>query len=139
MCADRRITSDEGAYSSLVKIAKNEHLMAAASGNASCTLAVKRAVQRGCKTPAALVELVDKDSYALVLTADGRIVHIEDGQAWDKTYRGGVQAIGTGADLALGYLEDRGNISPSLLRKAQRFVAGRRIDCGGGCDIRSFE
>lgn len=141
MAADRRIT-DAGASSSLVKIAKNRWLIAAASGNATSTLDVRRAVRKGAMTPEDLIEHVDKASYALVLTALYGVFRIEGGRVW--RCEPGLQAIGSGGDLALGYLS-----APTLgsdfahirrcIREAFRFVAKKRSDCGGGVDIRSFQ
>lgn len=142
MCADRRITSEDS-ISSLVKIAKNPWLIAAASGNATSTLAVKRAVRKGAQIPEDLIEHVDKDSYALVLKPDGHLMQIQDGVIW--TLRAGqLHGIGSGADLALGYLQAAHNEAGlghdrAVIRRAFRFVASRRTDCGGGVDFRSFD
>lgn len=140
LAADRRVT-DDGAGSSMVKVAKNRWLIAAASGNAICTLAVKRAVQQGAESPNDLLQYVDKDSYALVLLPTGAILKISEGAAW-ACPRGLVEAIGSGADLALGYLGGVAacGYAPTVgtVREALRFVAKRRVDCGGGADFRFF-
>lgn len=136
VCADRRVT-DEGALTSMVKVAKNPWLIAAAAGLASTTLAVKRAVRAGVQSPSDLLSLVDAQSYAIVLTWDGMLSCLSEGTAW--TVQGPVVALGTGADLALGYMHGAGVYTPRVAREAQRFVARRRSDCGSGCDIRSFE
>lgn len=142
MAADRRVTDAEGGSSSLVKIAKNRHLIAAASGNASCTLDVRRAVRKGCSDPADLIEHVDSESYALVLLPSGDVHRIEDGRVWPAVQ--GLQAIGSGGDLALGWLSamqvDGGPFDRrKTIRRAFRFVEKKRTDCGGGVDIRFFE
>lgn len=136
VCADRRI-EESGAVSSLVKVAKNGWLIAAAAGLASATLAVKRAVRAGAANPEDLLEHLDRDSYAVVLTLDGRLHCLSEGALWPV--QGPAIALGTGADLALGYLHGAGVFTPRVAREAQRFVAKRRADCGGGCDVRSFE
>lgn len=141
MAADRRVTSDDGASSSLVKIAKNQWLIAAASGNATSTLDVRRAVRKGALTPEDLIECVDKDSYALVLLPSGDVVKIESERVWPPER--GLQAIGSGGDLALGWLLGVGcpDACPDVkacVRRAFGVVARRRSDCGGGVDFRAF-
>jgi hypothetical protein len=129
------VTTD-GASASMTKVAKNPWLIGAAAGNACCSLAVVRAIRKGAQTPEDLIEHVDKSSYALILTTEGRLWQVADGQLWQE--RTPVQAIGSGADLAIGWLAREQSIDPSKLRRAQRFVSHRRVDCGGGCDVRSF-
>lgn len=141
MCADRRITDGEE-ISSMVKIAKNSTLIAAAAGNATSTLAVKRAVRKGCQSAADLLDHVDADSYALVLTRSG-LWRLQDGAVW-PCRAGELHGIGSGADLALGYLQaahDEALLGHDrdVIRRAFRFVEKKRTDCGGGVDFRSFE
>ena len=136
ICADRRIEAD-GSVSSLVKVAKNQWLIAAAAGLASATLAVKRAVRSGAASPEDLLEHIDRESYAVVLTLDGRLLCLSEGALWPV--QGPAIALGTGGDLALGFMHGAGSFTPRVARMAQRFVAKRRTDCGGGCDVRSFE
>ncbi len=144
MAADRRVTAD-GATSSMRKIAKNPHLIAGASGTAVSTLDVLRAVRKGVTNADDLLEHVDKSSYALVLTPDGRVSKIQDGRVWLCPI--GLEAIGTGGDLALGWLAcyERfhggffGGEHGDVIRQAFTFVAKRRSDCGGGVDFRYFE
>lgn len=142
MAADRRVTGEEGEISSLVKIAKNPWLIAAASGNATSTLDVRRAVRKGAQTPDDLIEHVDKDSYALVLLPSGEVVKIESERVWPAER--GLQAIGSGGDLALGWLLGVGcpDACPDVkacVRRAFGVVARRRSDCGGGVDFRTFD
>jgi hypothetical protein len=136
LAADRRIVAD-GQITSMVKIAKNKWLIAAASGNASCTLAVRNAVRKGAQNVHDLLEYVDRDSYAIALQPSGTIWLIQERSIWDcKT--GEMQAIGSGGDLALGYLRCNALCTAEDIRLALRFVAKRRADCGGGCDVRHF-
>lgn len=136
ICADRRIEAD-GAVTSLVKVAKNPWLIAAAAGLASSTLAVKRAVRDGVQAREDLLPLIDAQSYAIVLTWEGELCCLSEGAVWPV--QGPVVALGTGGDLALGFMHGAGAFTPRVAREAQRFVAKRRADCGSGCDIRSFE
>lgn len=136
VCADRRVDA-EGAASSMVKVARNPWLIAAAAGLAKCTLAVKQAVRDGTQSVDDLVSLIDVNSHAVVLTWDGLIWCLSEGAKWPM--KGPVVALGSGADLALGYMHGVGAYTPRVAREAQRFVAKRRTDCGGGCDVRTFE
>jgi ATP-dependent protease HslVU (ClpYQ) peptidase subunit len=144
MAADRRVSTDDGTQSSLIKIAKNRWLIAAAAGNATATLDVRRAVQKGAETPDDLVKHVDKESYALVLLPSGVVHIIGEGRVWPP--KKGLHGIGSGSDLALGWLSRaRDDLAAcelwdtrALVRDAFRFVASRRTDCGGGCDFRVF-
>lgn len=142
MAADRRITAEDGASSSLVKIAKNPWLIAAACGNATSTLDVRRAVRKGAQNPDDLIEHVDKSSTALVMTLDGGIFKVESGRVWPReTHQ--LVAIGSGGDLALGWLLGVGcpDACPDVkacVRRAFGVVSRRRADCGGGVDFRSL-
>ncbi len=135
IAADRRVT-DGDSISSMVKVAKNLWLIAAASGDAASTLAVKRAVRRGATTPEDLLAHVNKDSYALVLTHAGVLARLQGGVVWPHS---GLDAIGSGGEMALGYLGGAGgDVTQELVRAALRFVFRRRADCGGGVDVRTF-
>lgn len=140
MASDRRITNDDGGSSSLIKVAQNAWLIAAASGNATSTLDVKRAIKKGAQSVEDLIEHVDNASYALVMTLDGGVFRIESERSW-ACARGELHAIGSGGDLALGWLSCVATcINPTLnrgtIRRAFAFVQKKRTDCGGGIDIR---
>lgn len=136
VASDRRVDQD-GAASSLVKVARNPHLVATAAGLASCVVRIRRAIRDGACDPHELVSLVDRASVALVVTASGDIWRIEEGLLWAER---GIVTIGSGGDLAAGYLERaRGRKAlptPDDARKAIRWVSKRRTDCGGGVDVR---
>lgn len=141
MAADRLVSSEDGSKGSIIKIAKNPWLIAAACGNAVSTLDVRRAVRKGAQSPDDLIEHVDKDSTALVMTLDHGVFKVESGRVWPRET--GLVAIGSGGDLALGWLACvEACIHPTpnkgIIRRAFEFVAKRRTDCGGGVDIRSF-
>lgn len=141
MCADRRITEDGGASYSLIKIAKNKHLIAAAAGLTTSTMAVKKAIAKGASTPEDLIECVDSSSYALVLSRTA-LWMISEKALWPLAP--GVHAIGSGADAAIGFINGAldSQVLPGftidLARKAQKHVARRRVDVGGGVDFRYF-
>jgi hypothetical protein len=140
LCADRRVTGDGSELSSMVKVAKNRWLIGAAAGAAVSTMAVKRAIQKGASTVEDMIEHVDKDSYALILTPDGKIHRIETGIVWPCS-AGAVQAIGSGGEFALGFLAGAAPVgwpSRADAKRAQRAVARARTDCGGGVDFRGF-
>lgn len=138
MAADRRVSGDEGSKGSIIKIAKNPWIIAAACGNAVSTLDVRRAVQKGATSPSDLIEHVDKDSTALVLTLDGGLFRVESGRVWPR--ESGLVGIGSGADLALGWLHCRESLGlgndRDEVRRAFAFVSKKRTDCGGGVDFR---
>lgn len=136
LCADRRVTED-GASSSLVKLCKNEWIIAGTAGLATANLAVKAAVRAGAESAEDLLPHIDAHSYALVLSWDGRLRLVSEGKVWPTA--GACAAIGSGADLALGYMNGAGALTVTCARAAQRFVARRRVDCGGGCDVRMFD
>jgi hypothetical protein len=140
IASDRRVT-DNGESSSIIKLAKNANIICAVAGTAACNMLVKKAIKEGCDDPNSLLKLIDRDSYALILTPDGILRQAQDGVLWPcKQYA----AIGSGGNLALGfatgYMAAMGStkITPVLARKALQFAAKHRSDCGGGCDIRSF-
>ena len=137
ICADRRITEDGGALTNMVKVAKNPWLIAAASGLGTATLKVKQAVRAGVQRPEDLLTELDRESYALVLTWDGWLFCLSEGALWPT--KGPVYAIGSGAEQAVAFMHGAGSFGARGAREAQRFVAKRRTDCGGGCDVRSFE
>lgn len=120
----------------MVKLAKNPWLIAGVAGNAASLLAVKQAVKAGAESMADLVPLVDSGSYALVLLWNGTLELIQERRVWACADR--VTAIGSGADLALGFMYGAESCNARVARAAQRFVARRRVDCGGGCDVRTF-
>lgn len=133
MLADRRIT-DDGQISSVRKIGRSRSgLIAGAAGTGASTLAVLAALRKGASSPEDLLLAVDKDSTALVLGPDGRLYQLLDGAVWPMP--SGIHAIGSGADLALGFLAGLGRADPRAARRAQRFVAQRRSDCGSGTNL----
>lgn len=138
VCADRRVgETGGGSYSSIVKVAKNPWLITAVSGSGATLLAVKQAVKEGIETPEDLLSYIDSTSYAIVLTWNSKLVCLSEGALWPV--REPVTTIGSGGDLGLGFMHGAGVFTPRVAREAQRFVAKHRADCGGGCDIRSFE
>lgn len=143
IAADRRIKDDSGERSRMVKVVQNRHIIAAVAGLAADALAVKRAVQAGASTAADLAEIVGGDSYALVLEPSGRRWRVEGWEVW-PVHATAPEAIGSGADAALGYLAGhaartgRKAVPPKLARAAVRFASKRRDDCGDGVDVRSF-
>jgi hypothetical protein len=134
LAADRLFTDEQGRAERRVKLAKNKHLIAAACGTGTSIMAVRAAVRRGAKTPEELQACVDAESELLVVTATDTTWHVQNDEVWQC--KPGMHAVGTGGDLALGYLAHMIAFDPALIRSAFRFVASRRNDCGGGVDIR---
>jgi hypothetical protein len=75
-------------------------------------------------------EPLGDDAHVLVLK-DGELYEVTDGSVWKHR---GLRCIGTGGDLARGFLEGK-PVTEQSARAAQRFVAKMRDDCGGGCDF----
>jgi hypothetical protein len=124
--------TDDGARSRMRKVFRNAHLIAAVAGIAACNLAVRDALRAGAETPEDLVPHVDSASYALVLDASRRLWLIQDGRVWPVK---APYCIGSGSDLARGYLAGARRHDVATARAAQRFVARHRADCGDGADV----
>jgi hypothetical protein len=137
MAADRRTTS-EGAKGDMVKVYKNDHMIAAAAGWGRDCLSLKRALLSGADQPEDLISAISKGSEALVLTRAGKIHHIIDGEVWPSEK---LATIGSGGDLAIGFLAGAcGRKAPTEkdVRRAFKYVFTRRVDCGGRVDVLSF-
>ena len=137
IAADRRITWD-GEADTMCKVAANRHLVASACGLASAVVRVKQAVRDGAEKAEDLLDCIDEHSMGLVVTKREEIFLIEDGTLWPRHF---AAAAGSGADLALGYVAGahgrrKTHPSPLVVRRALEWVASRRVDCGGGVDIR---
>lgn len=133
ICADRRITSDGGERCpNERKVWRGPYLIAAAAGAARSIHRVRSLVESGgAATPEGLIDAVRDDASALVLTRAGRLYEVSEGAVYRRR---GVHCIGSGGDLARGYLEGR-RLSVAVARRAQHFVARLRADCGGGVNV----
>lgn len=137
VCADRRVTSETGERCpNLVKVYANVGLVVGICGAASTFYTVARLIREGKTDPRDFVECVGDHSTALCLTADRALWWVSDEAAWPV--RRPWVAAGSGSDMATGFLGARGVVDRASVREAQRFVAARRTDCGGGCDFRTF-
>jgi hypothetical protein len=138
ICADRRITSDSGERCpNERKVWRNEYLIVAGAGLAVRLHKVRALVAAGARDPISLIEAVGDDSHTLCLTADGRLCEVSEGAVYWQRGDVPLRCIGTGGDLARGYLEGRAQTEASA-RAAQRLVARLRADCGGGVDFESW-
>lgn len=137
ICGDRRVTSETGERCpNIVKVYANVGLVVGICGAASSFYDVGRIVREGKTDPKDFVEVMGDHSTALCLTADRKLWWVSDGAAWPV--RRPWTAAGSGADMATGYLAALGAVDKVSVRAAQRFVASRRSDCGGGMDFRTF-
>lgn len=136
ICGDRRITNGGERCPNMVKVYANVGLVVGVCGNAGCFWQVAKLVKEGRTDPKDLLEALDEDSGAVALTADGALWSVGDGAAWPV--RKALTTAGSGADLATGYLGALGSQDRKAVRAAQKFVAEKRTDCGGGCDFRTF-
>ncbi len=136
ICGDRRITADGERCPNMVKVFANVGLVVGMCGNAACFWKVARLIKEGRTDPQDLIEAVDEDSSALVLTSDGTLWGVSEGATWPVRTR--LKTIGSGGDLASGYLAALGSSDKKSVRAAQKYVATQRTDCGSGCDFRTF-
>lgn len=136
ICADRRITSGGERCPNMTKVFANVGLVVGICGNAGIFWRVAKLIKEGRTDPKDLLEVIDEDSGALALAADGSLWGISEGATWPL--RRPWSATGSGGDLATGYLGAIGTSDKKNVRAAQKFVAERRSDCGGGCDFRTF-
>ena len=136
ICADRRITNGGEKCPNMTKVFANVGLVVAVCGNAGIFWQVSRLIKEGRTDPKDLIDVIDEESGALALAADGSLWGISEGATWP--IRRPWSATGSGGDLATGYLGALGTCDKKAVRAAQTFVASRRADCGGGADILTF-
>jgi hypothetical protein len=135
VCADRRITSTGGEKCPPErKIWRNEHMIVAGAGATVRLHKVRALVQTGCAEPATLIEAVGEDTHVLVLLRSGKLLEVSEGAIYPRK---GVACIGTGGDLARGYMEARPK-TEAVAREAQKLAARLRDDCGSGCDFEAW-
>lgn len=132
---DRKVTSDDGSRCEpLVKVAKNDFLVAGFAGDFNEILKALDAVREGESDPRELAR-IDIDG---IVIKDGRIFLIDGGKAWLKRKGCGFIATGTGHAEATSYLSGVTSITKKVtdksIRAAFRFVARVRDDCGRGID-----
>lgn len=136
ICADRRITSDGGERCpNERKVWRGPYLIAAVAGAARSIHRVRNLITSGeVSTPEGLIDAVKDDAQALVLTRAGRLYEVSEGAVYRRR---GVYCIGTGGDLARGYLEGRAR-TVAVARAAQQLASRQRADCGGGVNVESW-
>lgn len=76
-------------------------------------------------------DMIGDDAQLLVLTQEGELWEVTNGSRWPVK---GLRCIGSGGDLARGYLEGKA-LTRATAKKAQAFVAKLRTDCGGGVNF----
>lgn len=136
ICADRRITSDTGERCpNELKVWQGPYLIAAVAGSGRGIHKARTLVETGTAAiPEGLIEAMGDDAHALVLTRGGRLYEVSEGAVYRRR---GFHCIGTGGDLARGYLEGRA-LTVANAKAAQRLAAQLRVDCGGGVNVRSW-
>ncbi len=114
---------------------RNEALIVAGAGHWGKLFKVRRAVERGCADPAELVDLVGDDTHVLCLDPAGRLCEVSEGSVYPQRGRSAaLRCIGTGGDIARGYLEGR-PLTEAWAGRAQGLAARLRTDCGSGWDL----
>jgi hypothetical protein len=136
ICADRRITSSTGERCpSELKVWQGAYLIAACAGAARGIHKARKLVESGeACVPEGLIDAVGDDAHALVLTREGRLYEVSEGAVYRRR---SLWCIGTGGDIARGYLEGRA-LTLANAKDAQRLAARLRDDCGGGVNVRSW-
>lgn len=137
ICADRRCTSDTGEKCpNVTKVYANVGLVVSFCGKTSVAFDIAKLVKDGRTDPKDFIELAADHSSIICLDPEGKITLVADNAAWPA--RRPWYAIGSGGDMAIGFLAAVGKTDKGSVRKAQQFVASRRADCGGGCDFKGF-
>jgi hypothetical protein len=133
LCADRCISGDDGArWPSETKVWANHALVVAGAGVTGRLHRVRDATLAGATDMTRFIDMIGDDAQLLVLTPEGEFWEVVSGSRWPVK---GLRCIGSGGDLARGYLEGKA-LTEQNARKAQQFVAKLRTDCGGGTDIK---
>jgi hypothetical protein len=133
LCADRCISADSGErWPNERKLWANHALIVAGAGLTARLHKVRDAVLSGATEMTRFYDMVGDDAQLLVLTQEGELWEVTNGSRWPVK---GLRCIGSGGDLARGYLEGKAH-TPTTARKAQAFVAKLRTDCGGGVDVK---
>jgi hypothetical protein len=136
LCGDKRCTSDSGEKCpNVTKVHANVGLAVGFAGKTSIAYDIARLIKEGRTDPKDFVEVAADHSTIICLDAEGKLWLASDNAVWPV--RRPWYAIGSGGDLAIGYLAALGKQDKASARKAQHFAASRRADCGGGVDFRA--
>ncbi len=130
LCADRKVSSDGERWPNEHKLWSNHALVVAGAGNMARLHTVRDMVKSGATDVARFVVSLGDAAHVLVLV-EGELWEVTNGSMWQHR---GLRCIGTGGDLARGYLEGR-PLTRKVVTAAQKFVARLRDDCGGGVDF----
>lgn len=134
IAADRRVTDEGGGlWPNQRKVWGNRVLIAAFCGSASTGVQLARLVREGLDDPRKLIDPLADHSGALCLFRSGELWLVGGGEA--SLLRTPVFTLGSGGDLARGFLGARGKLDKKTVRDSIKFVGTCRTDCGGGCDI----
>jgi hypothetical protein len=128
--ADRRVTSGASIYRPARKVVRGPGVIAAFCGDgAACTRAM-RAVASGEGDPHVLAEVCD----GLLVTDEGEIWSLWSKLAERTPSREAFACHGSGFAEAQAFLSGAGSCDPDTVRRALRYVARVRSDCGDGVD-----
>jgi hypothetical protein len=105
-------------------------LVVAGAGNMARLHKVRDMVKSGATDVSRFIDPLGDDAHVLVLV-EGELWEVTNGSMWRHH---GLRCIGTGGDLARGYLEGK-QMTRKVVTAAQKFVARLRDDCGGGVDF----
>jgi hypothetical protein len=130
LCADRKITADGERCPNEKKLWSNHALVVAGAGCSAKLHKIRDLVKSGATDISRFVDPLGDEAHVLVLV-EGEMWEVTSGSMWRHH---GLKCIGSGGDLARGYLEGR-KLTRKIVGDAQKFVARIREDCGGGYDF----
>lgn len=105
-------------------------MVGAFCGDSAACVKAARAVARGENDPHSLAELSD----GLIVTDEGVIWTLWAKLAERAPRRDAFACHGSGFAEAQAFLSGAGACDPDTIRRAFRYVARVRSDCGDGCD-----
>lgn len=128
--ADRRVTSSGGTvWRPGRKLIGNDAIVAGFCGSTGPCEKAMRAVRAGETDPQALAALCD----GIVVTSSG-VWELDSGAAIRVPSRFPYAVAGSGHAEAAAFLAGAGAVDEATIRRALRYVAKVRYDCGDGVD-----
>ena len=133
IAGDRRVSDDSGdRIPPCNKVFRNESMVVGIAGFYSAVVSVKKKLREGASTPEDLIPCVGAHSQALCLH-QGKLYDVSEGCVTRLT--GPVQSVGSGSHAALGVVEGARKHDEKTVRRAVRFAAKMRADCGDGVRV----
>ena len=128
--ADRRVSNGAAVYRPARKVVRGVGIVAAFCGDGSACVKAMRAVASGEADPHALAEITE----GLLVTDEGELWSLWGKLAERTPRREAFACGGSGYAEAQAFLSGAGACDPDTVRRALRYVARVRSDCGDGVD-----